>query len=82
MVRRHDDAGSVQTVAIGSTFEEFAVSRTVKEHEALISALKSLEDVIDDPLFTTRLGKEFRYHEIGLAMTYESPEGRKAVLIP
>jgi NADPH:quinone reductase-like Zn-dependent oxidoreductase len=57
-------------------------SRTVKEHEALISALKALEDVIDDPLFTTRLGKEFRYHEIELAMAYESPEGRKAVLIP
>ena len=83
--------GAANAVSINSTFfltknlimRRFSnfESRTVKEHEALISALKALEDVIDDPLFTTRLGKEFRYHEIGLAMAYESPEGRKAVLI-
>src|SRR3984885_15752324 len=67
--------GAANAVSVNSTlfltknlimrrFSNFE-SRTVKEHEALISGLRALEDVIDDPLFTTGLGKEFRYHEIG-----------------
>ena len=56
-------------------------SRTVKEHEKLVSALRALEDVIDDPMFTTRIGREFRLDQIEMAMAYESPHGAKAVLV-
>jgi NADPH:quinone reductase-like Zn-dependent oxidoreductase len=56
-------------------------SRTVKEQDKLVSALKALERVIDDPMFTTRIGREFPLDQIELAMTYESPDGAKAVLV-
>lgn len=56
-------------------------SRTVKEPEKLVSALKALEGMIDDPMFTTRIGKEFSYDQIELAMAYESRVGAKAVLV-
>ena len=56
-------------------------SRTVKEQDKLVSALKALEGVIDDPMFTTRIGKEFSYDQIEQAMAYESLEGAKAVLV-
>jgi NADPH2:quinone reductase len=56
-------------------------SKTVKEQERLVSALKALEGVIDDPMFTTRIGKEFSFDQIDLAMNYESPTGGKAVLV-
>ena len=56
-------------------------SRTVTEKSKLVSALKALEGVIDDPMFTTRIGQEFRLDQIELAMGYESPEGAKAVLV-
>jgi NADPH:quinone reductase-like Zn-dependent oxidoreductase len=56
-------------------------SRTVKEQEKLVSALKTLEGVIDDPMFATRIGKAFSYDQIELAMAYESREGAKAVLV-
>ncbi len=57
-------------------------SRTVKEREKLVAALTALEGVIDDPMFTTKIGKEFSYEQIELAMAYESPEGAKALLVP
>ncbi|HEX7912901.1 MAG TPA: Zn-dependent oxidoreductase [Paraburkholderia sp.] len=66
------------TVRRFSNFE----SRTVKEQERLVAALRALECVIDDPVFTTRIGKEFRYDQIDLAMAYESFNGAKAVLVP
>lgn len=56
-------------------------STTVKDPAKLVSALKALEGVIEDPMFTTRTGKEFSYDEIGQAMAYESSEGAKAVLV-
>ena len=56
-------------------------SRTVKEQDKLAAALKALEGVIDDPMFTTRIGKAFSYDEINLAMAYESLNGSKAVLV-
>jgi NADPH:quinone reductase len=57
-------------------------SRTVKEPERLASALEALEGVIDDPMFTTRIGKAFSYDQIELAMAYESlVKGAKAVLV-
>jgi NADPH:quinone reductase-like Zn-dependent oxidoreductase len=65
------------TIRRFSNFE----SRTVKEQERLVSALKALEGMIDDPMFTTRIGKEFSYDQIELAMAYESRVGAKAVLV-
>jgi NADPH:quinone reductase-like Zn-dependent oxidoreductase len=56
-------------------------SRTVKEKAKLIAALKTLEGVIDDPLFATRIGKEFRHDQIEAAMDYGSADGAKAVLV-
>jgi NADPH:quinone reductase-like Zn-dependent oxidoreductase len=65
------------TVRRFSNFE----SRTVKEPEKLASALRALEGVIDDPVFTTRIGKTFRYDQIEMAMAYEALAGAKAVLV-
>jgi NADPH:quinone reductase len=56
-------------------------SRTVKEQAKLVAALKTLEGVIDDPMFMTRIGKEFRPDQIELAMAYGSADGAKAVLV-
>lgn len=56
-------------------------SRTVKEQARLVAALKTLEGVIDDSMFTTRIGKEFHRDQIRLAMAYESADGAKAVLV-
>ncbi|WP_321871175.1 MDR/zinc-dependent alcohol dehydrogenase-like family protein [Paraburkholderia tropica] len=56
-------------------------SRTVKEQAKLIAALKTLEGVIDDPMFMTQIGKEFRRDQIELAMAYESADGSKAVVV-
>jgi NADPH:quinone reductase len=56
-------------------------SRTVKERERLVAALKALEGVIDDPMFRTRIGDTFRYDQIESAMAYESRDGAKAVLV-
>jgi hypothetical protein len=53
----------------------------VKEQSKLVAALKTLEGVIDDPMFMTRIGKEFRRDQIELAMAYGSADGAKAVLI-
>jgi NADPH:quinone reductase-like Zn-dependent oxidoreductase len=65
------------TVKRFSNFE----SRTVKDHDKLVSALKALESVIDDRMFRTRMGKEFRLDQVELAMAYESLDGAKAVLL-
>jgi len=65
------------TIRRFSNFE----SRTVKEQERLVPALKALANVIDDPMFRTRIGREFHYDQIELAMTDESLDGTKAVLV-
>ncbi|KGB91835.1 alcohol dehydrogenase catalytic domain-containing protein [Burkholderia cepacia] len=56
-------------------------SRTVKEPDNLVRALGNLEQVIDDPLFRTKIGDMFRLDQIEEAMRYESAEGAKAVLV-
>jgi NADPH:quinone reductase-like Zn-dependent oxidoreductase len=56
-------------------------SRTVKEPSRLVAALKALEGVIADPLFRTRIGKQFSYDQIDQAMAYEAGDGTKAVLV-
>lgn len=56
-------------------------SKTVKEPQNLAMALKAIEGVIDDPLFTTKTGKTFSYDQVEQAMAYESTNGAKAVLV-
>jgi len=56
-------------------------SRTVKDHDELVSALNALKGVIDDRMFRTRIGKEFGLDQVELAMAYESLDGSKAVLL-
>jgi NADPH2:quinone reductase len=56
-------------------------SETVKDRGKLVLALKAIEQVIDDPLFKTRIGKVFSYEQIDLAMAYESVVGAKAILV-
>jgi NADPH:quinone reductase len=56
-------------------------SRTVKDQARLVAALKALEEVIEDSMFRTRVGKEFGFGEIELAMAYGVGGGSKAVLV-
>lgn len=62
-------------------FSNFA-STTVTEPRKLAAAITYLESVIDDPLFRTRIGKEFPLDEIDAALAYEAAPGAKAVLVP
>jgi NADPH:quinone reductase len=56
-------------------------SRTVKDQARLMTALKTLESVIDDPMFRTNIGEEFRFEEIESAMGYGMGGASKAVLV-
>jgi NADPH2:quinone reductase len=56
-------------------------SPTVADPEALAAAAAEIEGLIDDPLFRTRIGKEFRFEEIDEAMAYEGISGQRAVLV-
>lgn len=56
-------------------------SRTVRDQDKLVAALAALGGVIDDPMFTTWIGKEFGYDQIEQAMAYETHEGAKAILV-
>ncbi len=60
-------------------FSNFA-SKTVADPQRLAAAITYLEGVIDDPLFHTRVGKEFAFDQIDAAMAFEA--GAKAVLVP
>jgi NADPH:quinone reductase-like Zn-dependent oxidoreductase len=66
------------TIRRFSNFE----SRTVKDPARLVAALHYLGSVIDDPMFTTKLGREFSFDEVKEAMPYRSDRGAKAVLVP
>ena len=57
-------------------------SATVQDKGELRKALEYLRGIIEDPMFRTKLGKTFRFHEIAEAMAYESTPGAKAVLLP
>ena len=62
-------------------FSNFA-SETVADPQRLTTAITYLEGVMDDPLFHTRVGKEFAFDQIDAAMAYEAMPGAKAVLVP
>lgn len=57
-------------------------SATVRDVEKLDAALKDIESCIDDPLFETRVGQEFRLDQFDAAMRYEAVPGAKAVFVP
>ena len=57
-------------------------SATVRDPAKLQRALRYLQEHIGDPLFRTKIGRTFRFDEIGEAMTYETEPGSKAVLLP
>lgn len=56
-------------------------SQTVKNPAKLTVALKELESLIDDPMFMTRIGREFAFDQISEAMNYEPRSGAKAILV-
>jgi hypothetical protein len=56
-------------------------SATVKDRARLGAALDDLRGVIGDPLFATRIGKEFPLEQIDEAMRFESTPGAKAALV-
>jgi NADPH2:quinone reductase len=57
-------------------------SSTVRDPEKLDAALLGLHSCIDDPLFKTRVGEEFKFEQFHAAMSYEAVPGAKAVFIP
>lgn len=57
-------------------------SATVLDPVKLKAALDDLQTCIDDPLFQTRVGREFPLDRIDAAMGYEAVPGAKAVLVP
>ena len=44
--------------------------------------LEDLEDCIEDPLFRTRVGREFDLAEFEVAMEYSGAGGQRAVFVP
>lgn len=56
-------------------------SATVSDPGKLAAAIKDIEGIIDDPLFRTKIGKEFRLDQIDEAMAYEAAPGARAVLV-
>jgi len=57
-------------------------SATVKDTEKLAKALEDLRGVIGNPMFRTKVGKEFAFEQIDEALAYETTPGAKAVLVP
>jgi NADPH:quinone reductase len=74
---------SLQVTLKNLTIKRFSnfESATVKDDRRLAAALAALNEVVADPLFRTRIGKEFSLEEIGPAMKYEGARGLKAVLV-
>lgn len=56
-------------------------SATVKDEGRRAAMLKVLEGCIEDPLFTTCVGRDFELEEFEAAMEYEGAGGRKAVFV-
>jgi NADPH:quinone reductase len=56
-------------------------SATARDQQSLLIALTELRSVIADPIFRTRIGREFSFDRIGEAMAYEAQPGAKAVLV-
>jgi len=74
---------SLQLMLENLTIERFShfESPTVEDRHKLAAALSAPSQVIDGPLFRTRIGGEFPCDEIAGAMTYQGPPGGKAVVV-
>ena len=57
-------------------------SGTVRDPNRLSAAMSDIESFVDDPLFRTRIGKEFGFAQIDEAMAHEAIPGARAVLLP
>ena len=57
-------------------------SLIVTDPTRLANAFRELGNIMDEPLFQTRVGSEFRLDEIDHAMTFQSIDGGRALLIP
>lgn len=55
---------------------------TVSSPQALFEAMNEIESLIDDPLFKTRIGREFSFEQVHEAMAFEGRSGVRAVLVP
>jgi NADPH2:quinone reductase len=55
-------------------------SATVEDSQTLDAALADLQALIDDELFKTRIGREFRFDEIDAAMRFETAPDAKTAL--
>ena len=62
-------------------FSNFEIA-TVRDAAKLEAALKDIRSCIDDPLFQTHTGQEFRLDHVEAAMSYEGRSGAKAVFTP
>lgn len=56
-------------------------TETVLDPEKLATVTREIETLVDDPLLTTRIGKEFGLDQIDEAMKYDSSSGLRAVLV-
>jgi NADPH:quinone reductase-like Zn-dependent oxidoreductase len=56
-------------------------SPTVKDSERLNASMLDLQAQIDNPLFQTKIGREFAFDRIDEAMQFEAIPGAKAVLV-
>jgi NADPH2:quinone reductase len=56
-------------------------SASVRDPQKLAEATKAIETLIADPLFKTRIGKEFAFEQIDEAMAFEAAPGNRAVLV-
>ncbi len=65
------------------TLRRFTVleSPVVTDPARLAAALDEIGTIIDEPLFRTRIGGEFRLDQIDQAMSYQSADGGRALLV-
>ncbi len=56
-------------------------SATAKDGERLTAAMTRPRGWIEDPIFRTRIGREFAFDQIDEAMDYGNRPGAKAVLV-
>ena len=66
------------------TLRRFTVldSPIVTDPARLATALHEIGTIIDEPLFRTRIAKEFRLEQIDQAMSWQSADGGRALLVP
>jgi NADPH:quinone reductase-like Zn-dependent oxidoreductase len=65
------------------SFQRFSnfMSPTVRDEQRLAAALATIGSLIGDPMFKTRIGKEFSFDQIDEAMAYSDGGGGRALLV-